>query len=37
MEKIEDDLEGYVTTRDPAILEEMIHRQGLQWLNHRTC
>jgi len=26
MEKIEDDMEGLVTSRDPALLEEMIHR-----------
>ena len=28
MEKIEDDMEGLVTSRDPALLEEMIHRQA---------
>ena len=27
MEKIEDDMEGLVTSRDPVLLEEMIHRQ----------
>lgn len=26
MDKVEDDLEGLVTTRDPVLLEEMIHR-----------
>jgi len=26
MDKVEDDLEGLVTTRDPILLEEMIHR-----------
>ena len=28
MDKVEDDLEGLVTTRDPVLLEEMIHRQA---------
>ena len=28
MENIEDDMEGLVTSRDPALLEEMIHRQA---------
>ena len=39
MDKVEEDLEGLVTTRDPALLEEMIHRQAvleIQSSNHIT-
>ena len=38
MAKVEDDLEGLVTTRDPVLLEEMIHRHAvakIQSSNHK--
>ena len=39
MDKVEDDMEGLVTSRDPTLLEEMIHRQAMtvkkQYSNHK--